>query len=144
MVCPLMRERCWNLALLLCEVQGVILPLVRFLLWIYMPLHLEHRHLGLRVHLRGFFLWWIWRFLSYLFYWLLVYSTLEWLLSLASFDHLLGKSFSSLLLGGRVNICLLDVFPMEQNAGYSLHIQSVSLYLFIGELSPLLLIDIKE
>jgi hypothetical protein len=33
---------------------------------------------------------------------------------------------------------------MQQNGGSCLHIQSVSLYLFIGELSALILRDIKE
>ena len=33
---------------------------------------------------------------------------------------------------------------MQQNVGSCLCIQSVSLYLFIGELSPLILRDIKE
>jgi hypothetical protein len=33
---------------------------------------------------------------------------------------------------------------MQQSAGSCLHIQSVSLCLFIGELSPLMLRDIKE
>jgi hypothetical protein len=33
---------------------------------------------------------------------------------------------------------------MQQNAGSCLHIQSVSVYLFIGKLSPMILRDIKE
>ena len=33
---------------------------------------------------------------------------------------------------------------MQKNAGSCLHIQSVSLRLFIGELNPLILRDIKE
>jgi hypothetical protein len=33
---------------------------------------------------------------------------------------------------------------MQQNVGSCLCIQSVNLYLFIGELSPLMLRDIKE
>ena len=33
---------------------------------------------------------------------------------------------------------------MWQNVGSCLHIQSVSLSLFVGELSPLMLRDIKE
>jgi hypothetical protein len=41
-------------------------------------------------------------------------------------------------------LALRCISCMQQNAGSCLHIQSVSLCLFIGELSPLMLRDIKE
>ena len=43
-----------------------------------------------------------------------------------------------------LSMFLRCVSCMQQNAGSCLHIQSVSLCLFIGELSPLILRDIKE
>ena len=69
---------------------------------------------------------------------------LEWLLQLVSWDHLLGKLFSSLLLLGSVCIFLGLVSCMQQNVGSGLHSQYVSLCLFIEELSPLILRDINE
>ena len=115
-LCPLMKVGCWNLPLLLCDMQYMLWALVRFLLWMQVPLHLEHRYSGLRVHLVGLFLRWIWSVLPYLFWKLLVeswfYSIWEWLLQLFSLDHLLGKLFSSNLLWGNVCHCHLCRFPV--------------------------------
>ena len=80
-----------------------------------------------------------------------------------SWDHLLRNLFSNLLLWGSVCLCHWGAFPvcsrmykeclslslrclscMQQNAGSCLRIQSVSLCLFIRELSSLMLRDIKE
>ena len=74
-----------------------------------------------------------------------LYSILEWLLQLVSWNHLLGKLFSNLFLWG--SVCLLSlkwVSCMQQNAKSSLPIQSFSLCLLLGKLSSLLLRDIKE
>jgi hypothetical protein len=56
---------------------------------------------------------------------------------------LLGKFFSSPYFEV-VSLSLMLVFCVQQNAGSCLCIKSVSLCLFIGKLSPLILRDIKE
>ena len=43
-----------------------------------------------------------------------------------------------------LSLLLRCVSCMQQNAGSCLHIQSVSLCFFIGELSPLIVRDIKD
>ena len=43
-----------------------------------------------------------------------------------------------------LSLTLRCISCMQQNAGYCLYIQSVILCLFVGELSPLMLRDIKE
>jgi hypothetical protein len=55
MICPLKRVGCWSFPLLFCEVQCVLCALVKFLLWMWVPLHLEHRCSELRAHLGKFF-----------------------------------------------------------------------------------------
>ena len=50
-----MRLGCWNLPLLLCEMQCVLWALVKFLLLMWVLLHLEHRYSELRVNLGRFF-----------------------------------------------------------------------------------------
>jgi len=98
-------------------------------------LYLGHRYLELRVHLGGFFLWWIWSVLPSLFWWLLVenwfYLILEWLLLLASSDHLLGKLFSSLSLWGSVCLCLWGVFPIGSRMQGPHCVSSFLIYAFL-------------
>ena len=48
---------CWSLPLLLCEVPCVLWALIKFLLWMWIPLHLGHRCLELRDLIDIFFLW---------------------------------------------------------------------------------------
>ena len=55
MICPLMRVECWSFALLLYGVHYVLWALVEYLLWMWVPLHLEHRCSELRVLLGRFF-----------------------------------------------------------------------------------------
>jgi len=110
---------------------------------------LVFRYLGLSVHLGGFFLWWIWSVLPHLFLCLLVenrfYSILEWLLQLASSDHSLGKLFSSLLLWGSYCLFLWRVFPVGSKMLGPHWISRLLICVFLlGELSPLMLRDIKE
>ena len=144
MICPLLRVGCWSLPLLLCGVQCVLWALVKFLLWMWVPLHLEHRCSELRVHLSRFSLWPIWSVLPYLFLITLVES---WFL----FDI-------SVFLG---TICLENCFPTFYSEVVSVFVTEVGLlyaakcwvlfmyvsllvYVFWGELSPLMLRDIKE
>jgi hypothetical protein len=68
---------------------------------------------------------------------------LELLLQLVSSDHLLEKLFSR-LHSEVVSLSLRWVPYKDQNVGSCLCSLSVSLCLFIGELSPLILRDIKE
>jgi len=95
-----------------------------------------HTFSELRVHLSKVLRWWIWSVLPYPFWWLLVenwfYSVLEWLLHLASSDHLLGKLFSSLLLWGSVCLCLWGVFPVGSKilGPYCLFSLLISVFLF--------------
>ena len=51
----------------MCELQYVRRTVVKFLLWLWFPLQLEHRCSELRVYLGRFFLWWIWSVLPYFF-----------------------------------------------------------------------------
>ena len=55
MICPLLRLECWSLPLFLYEVQCVLWALVKFLLWMRVPLFLEHSCSELRVHLGIYF-----------------------------------------------------------------------------------------
>ena len=115
-ICLLMRVGCWSLPPLLCEVLCVLWALVELLLWMWVPLHLEHRCSELRVFLGRFFLWRVWSIPPYLIWWLLVksefYSILEWLLHLVSWEHLLAKLFSSPLLWGSVCLWHWGAFPV--------------------------------
>ena len=81
-----------------CEVQCVLWALVKFLLWMWVPLHLEHRCSELRVLLGIFFLWWIWSVLRVFFddFWLKV--QIIWY----------QNGYSSLFPG---TICLENCFP---------------------------------
>ena len=117
----------------------------------WLPVYLEHRYSKSKVSLGKFYLWWVWSAPHCLFFflWLWVgsrfYSILEWLLQLVSSDHLLGKLFFSLSLWGScLSFSLSWVSCKQQNVGSCLCSQYVSLCLFIVELSPLILRDIKE
>jgi len=111
------------------------------------PLNLEHRCSKLRVLRSRFFFWPVWSVLSYLFFitfcWKLI-LILEWLLQLISWDHLLGKLFSNHLLWGSVYLCHWDVFPVCSKMLGPVYISSLLVYVFFGDLSPLMLRDIKE
>ena len=111
-----MRVGCWSLLLLLCEFQCVLGVLVMFLLQMWVSLHLGHKCLRLTVLLGRFFLWWIWSVLPHPFWLLLVESLLnsilEWLLQLVSWDHSLGKFYSSLLLWSSVCLCHWCMLPV--------------------------------
>ena len=136
MICPLLRVGCWNLPLLFCVVQCVFWALSKFLLWMWVPLHFEHRCSELRVLLgRFFFLWWVWSVLPCLFWWFLVesqfYPILEWLLWLVSWDHLLGKLFSSLLLWDSVCLWTWGVFPVCSKILSPVYLSSLLVYVFL-------------
>ena len=62
-----MRMGSWLLPLLMCEVQCVLWDLVKFLLWMWVPLHLGHRCSELRLHLGRFFFWQLWSVLPLFF-----------------------------------------------------------------------------
>jgi hypothetical protein len=101
MTIRLVRVGCWNLPLLLCGVQCVFWPLVKFLLWIWVLLPFRHRYWELWLSLDGFSPWCIWSILSHHAWSFLVenllYWVLEWQLQLVSLDHLLERHFSILL-----------------------------------------------
>ena len=111
-----------------------------------MPLHLEHRCSEFRLFCI-FYLWQVWSVLPYLFFlitlvWKSIYSILEWLFQLVSWEHLLGKLFSTLLLWGSACLCHWHGFLVcSKTLSPLLYIQSMS---FIGKLSPLILRDIRE
>ena len=89
--------RVWfgSLPLLLCAMQCVLWALVKFLSWVWMPLHLDHRCSELRVHLGRFYLWCVWSIPSYLLLiilsWKLILFDIRMVFHLVSWDHLLGK-----------------------------------------------------
>jgi hypothetical protein len=136
MICPLARVGHWNLLLLLCEIHCL-------------PLHFGHRCSELRVRIEGFFF-----FVEY------VVSVPNFFDEFCLKIYLLGvrmatptcflglytwTNFSSRLLWGSCYLfhwgcisCLL------QNAGSCLHLQCVNLCIFIEELSPLMLRDIRD
>ena len=66
MICLLLRVWCWVLPLLLCGMWCVRWALVKFLLWMWLPLHLEHKRTELRDYLDRFFLWSVWSVLPFL------------------------------------------------------------------------------
>ena len=114
----------------------------------WLPLYLKHRYSELRVHLGGFYLWWVWSAPLCLFWKLWVgsrfYSILEWLLQFVTSDHLLRKLFSSFLLWGGVCLCSWERFPVCSEMLVPAYVASLLISLFIGEVSPLILRDIKE
>ena len=69
-------------------------------------------------------------------------SILEWLPQLVSWDHLLGKLFSNLLLWGSVCLCHWGTFPVCSKMLGPMYLSSLLVYVFL--LSWLLLRDIKE
>ena len=143
MICPLVRVGCWRPPLVLCEVHCMLWVLVRFLLQIWVPLHLRHGCSELKVHFGGFFLWWVWGVpIFFDYFWLKIYFIECKLLQLFSWD--LVKIFPPCTLRSCLSLSLRCVYQMEQNAGSCLIIQSVSLCIFIGELIPLMLRDSKN
>ena len=133
MICPLIRVGCWSLPLLLYEVQCVLWALIKFLLGVWVPLHLEYRCLELRL-LGRLLLWWIWNVLPYSFSKLLVerwfYSILEWLLQLAPWDHLLGKLFSSPLIWDSICLWHWGPFPVYSEMLGPVYVSSLLFYVF--------------
>ena len=142
MTWSLMRVECWHLPLLMSGVQCVIQALVFFLNECVCPLHLKHRWSELRHQLERFFLWWVWSFLQHLFGLILVKSWFYWILKLicqlASWVCFLGRPFSIPLLWGSVCLLLRYVSCMLPNDESCLCIYFLSLYLFIGKLSPMM------
>ena len=110
----------------------------------WVSLHLGHRYSEFRLSLGRFFLWWIWSVLPHLVWKLLVeslfYQILEWQLQFVSWDHLLGKLFSSLFGWGSVCLCHWDMFLYAAKWW----ILYVSLCLSIKKWSLLMLRDIKD
>jgi hypothetical protein len=111
----LARVGYWGLPPPMCEVQYVILAVLAFLLWTWVHLCLVHGYVELQCPLGGFFLWWVFSVLPWLFWFVLVWSLfcqiLKWLQSLPFGIYLLGISFSILLPWGDVytdsKVCFL-------------------------------------
>jgi hypothetical protein len=57
MTCSLVKVGCLCLPLLLCGIQFEFYALLKFLVWMWLPMHLEHRCSELRLPIGGFFLW---------------------------------------------------------------------------------------
>ena len=102
----------------------------------------------LRLSLRGFFLWWIEvSFLIFLdnFGWKSIYWLLEWQCQLASWDHLLGRTFSSLFVWGSDCICYWGRFlECKEMLDLVLISSLLALCSFIDEFSSLILKNIKD
>ena len=100
----------------------------------------------LNVHLGRFF-WWFWNILPHFFGKLLFESLFYWilqrLLKLISWEHLIGKIIQPFTLTYCLPLLLKCISCIKQNAGFCLFMLSVSLCLFIVELSPLMLRNIK-
>ena len=109
MTCPLVRVGCWNIPLILCGVQCVLWDLVKFLLWIWVLLHLGHRCSELRLSLGGFSPWQMWSVLLYHTWEFLVSSLFYWILGwqrlFVSCNHLLGRYFHILSLWDSFCLC---------------------------------------
>ena len=100
----------------------------------------------LRLSLRGFFLWWIEVFLLIFldnFGWKSIYWLLEWQCQLASWDHLLGRTFSSLFVWGSDCICYLFL-ECKEMLDLVLISSLLALCSFIDEFSSLILKNIKD
>lgn len=87
-----------------------------------------HKDLEMQYSLGGFFLWWVYIVLPYLFWvvlaWSLFCQTLKWLHPIASWVHLLGMPFSTLSLWGDVYPWWWGVSWMLQNCHVELSISS--------------------
>ena len=68
----------------------------------------------------------------------------KWILQFNSWVHFLGKLFTVFNLKSYLSLLLRCVSCMQQNDGSCFHIHSVSLCLFIGELSSLILRTIND
>jgi hypothetical protein len=145
MIGPLIRVRFWSLPFLLCELQCVLWALVKFLLWMWVFLHQEHRCSELRVLLGplmsvkcpslSFLITWCWKSILFDIRMATPASFLELFAGKIVFQHFIQKFCLSLSLS--------SVSCMQQNVRSYLCIQSISLCLFIGELSPLILRDLR-
>ena len=60
------------------------------------------------------------------------YSVLRWLVHLLSWDQLLGKLFSNILLWGSVSLCHWGVFPVGSKMLDPVSISSLLTYVFWG------------
>jgi hypothetical protein len=98
-------------------------------------LYLEHRCSELRVHLGRFFLWWVRSVLPYPFSQFLVenwfYLILQYLLQHISWDHLLGKLFSSPLLWGTFCFCHWGVFAIYSKMLGPIYVSNLLVYVFL-------------
>jgi hypothetical protein len=125
-----------------------VLSLLKVLWWIWVLLHFGHICSELRFSLGGLSPWWIWSVPLHHAWEVLVESQFYWILGgqvlLVSMCHLLGRTFSILWPWDSASFLLKSVYCMKKNAGSFLCIHSVSICLFIGELSPLILRNIKE
>jgi hypothetical protein len=137
MICPLLRVGCWSLPLLSCEVQCVLWAFIKFLLWMWVLLHLEHWCSELRVYLGRFLLWRVWSVplsLCFLidFCWKLILFYIRMANGeLVSWEHLLGKLFSSVLLWGSVCLCHWGVFPVCSKMLGPVFVSSLLVYVFL-------------
>ena len=108
-------------------------------------LHLEHICSELRGHLARFFLWWVCNVILCLFWLLyfgsLFFSQLEWLHQLVSWNHLLGKLFSTLLLWGSVCLCHWSGILVCSKMLSPVYISSLLVYVFYLGIES---IDIKR
>ena len=115
----------------------------------WLPLYLEHRYSELIVHLGGFITLMIMKcpFLSFLMSlgWKSILLDIRMVTPACFFRHFAWKIiFQPFILRQCLSFSLRWVSCKQQNVGSCLCSQSVSLCLFIGELSPLILRDIKE
>ena len=112
MTYPLVRVGYWSLPLFLCGILVLgFTECFYFFLWKLLPLHVGHKC--------STFSWWIFPLMNMkchsslymiplvesLFYWML-----GWQLLLVSWDHFLGRTFSTLLLWNSACVCYWGVF----------------------------------
>jgi hypothetical protein len=125
-----------------------IWALVKLLLQICVPLHLEHRWSELRVHLGGLFFWWVRSCFLHLFqkFWLKLFLTGNYngYFTLFLGTLCLENLFQPFILKKCLFLSLMCVSCMQWHAGSYLCIQSANLCLFIGDLNSLMLRDIKH
>jgi ABC-type branched-subunit amino acid transport system permease subunit len=72
------------------------------------------------------------------------YLILEWLLQLVCWDHFLRKLFSNLLLWGSDCLYYWGVLPLCSKRLSPVYLFSLLVYVFLRQLSPLILRNIKE
>ena len=136
MICPLMRVECWSFALLLYGVHCVLWALEKFLLWMWMSLHLKHRCSELSILFGRFFSLMNMKCPSLSFLITLGWQSILFDVRMATpafsfWDHLLGELFSSLLLWGSVCLCHCSGFPVCRKMVGSVYISSLLAYFFL-------------